>query len=188
MILKITAKEFSDAKYKLFNIYGVTSTEIIDFTDNDDGTYEFEVEDTTQRKCDTNKLIDKLIKTNSFRTSHTSFICDDGKVYTPTGPTLFDRIKVLLVTHSVVPLAGFDGFIDASNLLHELLTSGSLVVGDLILSKEGDLLKNRLVNSKFDNSLSIRIEFKPKDKFELMILMDAIQDLEGKVSYSIIKE
>lgn len=187
MKVNVTGKNFSDAKGNLFTIYGVTSAQIIDFTDNDDGTYEFEVLDTVAKKLEINKIVDDLIKSYNFTDSDTAFIGADGQVYTPKGSNLFERLKWLIVNNNTLPQAGFTNLIDANNVKFDLESKDSVVVNNLILTKEGNLLKGRMINSEYSNDLSIKIEFKPKDSSQMMILMDSLKELENKVPYSVIQ-
>jgi hypothetical protein len=142
MEIKIQAKDFQEAIDLAFRNYGIQTHEILDFNESE-GEFTFEVNKTIDSEVKLNAEVQSLVSSNAFTCNDIAFICNDGKVHTPDGGNLFDRIKVLL-NDGLVPMVGFANFIDASDTLaglNEGLTQGPVVYEDLILTKEGSLLK-----------------------------------------------
>lgn len=156
MELRIKANNFNDALNIAKSTYDIKDTDIINFEITNDEVI-FEV-DTLDSRLELNKKVDDIIKTEQFSDSDIAFICSDNKVHTPKGSTLFTRIKEL-VSKNIYPITGFTNFIDASNILDKVnLDDNPVVYNNLILTKEGNLLKGsyaRKINSEFAHSVII---------------------------------
>lgn len=160
MKIKIEITDFQKAVDELFTSYGIQSHEILDFTEISDG-FEFEVSKVPEVEIELRNKVDNIIKSNNFSTDDIAFICSDNKVRTPEGGNLFERIKSLLV-ENVLPIIGFTNLIDAYNQfsdISELIDTSPVAYQNVILTKEGNLLKGtkvktvRSVNSKLSDPL-----------------------------------
>lgn len=149
MEITINQKEFQKAVDELFSKYGVTSSEIIDFTEGPVGIT-FKVNKTFDSEVKLNAEVDDLIKSNNFKSTNIAFICSDGKIHSSSETTLFDRIKEF-VSNNLIPICGFDSLISASELvddLNEKLPNGPVVYNKSVFTKEGTQLRcSRLQNS-----------------------------------------
>lgn len=152
MEITINQREFQKAVDELFSKYGVTSSEIIDFTEGPVGIT-FKVNKTVDSEVKLNAEVDDLIKSNNFKSTNIAFICNDGKIHSSSETTLFDRIKEF-VSNDLIPICGFDSLISASELVDDLdkkLPNGPVVYNKSVFTKEGTQLKcSRLQNSSVE--------------------------------------
>lgn len=185
MEIKITANNFPEAVNIAFRDYGVTPNEILDFSE-DEGTFTLQVTRTIESEIKLNNEVKSIVSTNRFSCNDMAFICNDNKVHTPNGSNLFERIKNLLES-DLIPLIGFNNLIDASDKLsqiNESIDKGMVAYSDLVLTKEGNLLKGsnlRTISTNTRPKLSdplftIEIECTNPDKL-LNILRKVTSDL-----------
>lgn len=177
MEIKIQAKDFQTAIDIAFRDYGITVTDILDFDEDVKGEFTFKVSKTLDTEIELNNQVDSLIKSNNFSSIDVAFICSDSKVHTPSGGNLFEKIKSLL-KDGFIPIVGYANFIEAANdwsSIESLVETQPVVFDDLILSKEGNLLKgtkfckHRRVNSRLsDPVFDLEVDcLNPKDLDDL---------------------
>lgn len=158
MEITINQKEFQKAVDELFSKYGVTTSEIIDFTEGPVGIT-FKVNKTVDSEVKLNAEIDDLIKSNNFKSTNIAFICSDGKIHSSSQTTLFDRVKEF-VSNDLIPICGFDSLITASELVDELdekLSNGPVVYNKSVFTKEGTQLRcSRLQNSSVEGKQLVK--------------------------------
>ena len=143
MEIKIQAKNFQEAIDKAFRDFGIVSNEILDFDESDDGVFTIKVNKTIDSEVKLNNQVKELISSNSFTSNDIAFVCSDSELHTPAGENLFERIKFLL-RDGLIPVIGFPNFIEASDKWSELkgsIANQAIAYNDLILTKEGSLLK-----------------------------------------------
>jgi hypothetical protein len=155
--ITIQQKDYQAAIDELFNKYGVTAADVLDFNEVEGG-FEFELSRLPDAEIALRATADKIIRTNNFMAEDLAFICSDGKVHTPEGSTLFARVCNLLQA-DITPMVGYANMIDASNDLAALETelgSGPVLFENLVLSKEGDMIKgtnvSRVASSRTQNA------------------------------------
>lgn len=143
MEIKIQAKNFQEAIDIAFRDFGIVSNEILDFDELEDGVFTIKVNKTIDSEVRLNNQVKELISSNEFTSNDIAFVCSDSELHTPSGENLFERIKSLL-RDGLVPVIGFSNFIEASDKWSELkgsIANKFIAYNDLILSKEGNLLK-----------------------------------------------
>lgn len=177
MEIKIQAVNFQEALDKAFRDYGIVSSDILDFEESE-GEVTLKVNKTIDSEVKLNAEVKSLVESNRFSSSDIAFVCSDNKIHTPSGSTLFDRIKFLM-KGGLIPLIGFTNFIEASNEWSEwkgLVESSPIVYNDLILTKEGNLLKGtkfksvRKANSRLSDPIfDFEVDCSNPDKLKQII-------------------
>jgi hypothetical protein len=168
--------DFQAALDELFRDYGVTSADVLDYNEVEGGI-EFELSRVPDAEIQLRAEADRLIRSNNFMDADVAFICNDGKVHTPEGSTLFARVCNLLKS-DIVPMVGYANMIDASNDLSAIeneLGKSPVLYENLLLSKEGDMLKgtqvSRVASSRTKNArnmsdvvMSVTMKLKTPEK------------------------
>lgn len=176
--ITIQQTDYQAALDELFTQYGVTSADVLDFNEVEGGI-EFTLSRMPDAEIKMRAEADKIIRSNNFTANDIAFICNDGKVHTPEGSNLFVRVCNLLQS-GIVPMVGYANLIDASNDLASIDSElgknlGPVMYENLLLSKEGDMLKgtqvSRVASSRSQNGrnmsdvvMSINMDLKTPDK------------------------